>query len=414
MKGVTKVRQLLSRTIFSLGIVFVYEIGKHVVFPGTILKTYLAGEYWNNISLVTGGDFSKMSYFSLGLGPYMSGMIFWRVIQSLNPDKISKLTENTVFYFRTLLILLIAAIQSLGLSLSMRSNISFTNNTQFNIMITTLVYTTGAMFVLWLVELNSQKGIGGPSLLILAGILSRFPNTAFDFFKENIYVWPTTYSVVLFVVTIVGLILMIGIITLVLDSEYRITVQRVMIRNELATPTYIPIKVLPANAMPYMFGLTFLSIPQLITPILKKMVPNFNSTAIENLTSLSNVQSIILYLVILIVLGYGFAFVNVNPTEISDDLKKNGDYILDVLPGSRTNMYITSKLMTMATVGNIITLVLLGIPMFLSLGWSELSSFSYIFGSLLILVSTVINIRDQASALWEKDRYPSILPYTKK
>ncbi|MGX7052142.1 accessory Sec system protein translocase subunit SecY2 [Leuconostoc palmae] len=404
-------KEFLSRVYCSLIIVLVYEIGIHIVLPGTVVQAYLSKDFMKSVSLVTGGDLSHMSFFSLGLGPYMSGMIFWRVIQSLNQDRISKLTENTIFYYRTSLILSISIIQSLGLSMTMKSSISFVHSQLFNVILATMVYTTGSMFVLWLVEYNSQSGIGGPSLLILVGILSRIPGAAISFIKENLIVDPTINSIITFIVVLMGIVLMIGIISFILDSEYRIPVQRIMIRNELAAPTYIPIKLLPANAMPYMFGLTFLSLPQIIFPLLKSLIPSLKDSDISNLTSLNSIESIVTYLIILIILGYGFSFVNVNPTEISEDLQKSGDYIINVLPGNYTREYITKKLMMIATIGNLVTIILIGVPLMLSLIWSELSSFSYMFGSLLILNSTIVSVSDQAKALIQKDRYPSILPH---
>lgn len=402
-------KELIKRSFYSIIIIFIYEIGTHIILPGYLVQAYQSPDFMESISLVTGGNLSRLSFFALGLGPYMSGMIFWRVIQSLNKDRFSKINDDTIYYMKATLILLIAMIQSLGLSVSMKNNITFFSNTELNITLATFVFTTGAMFTMWLVDLNMEAGIGGPSLLILIGILSRLPTITWSFIQETLINNPTMNSVISFVVVSIGIVLIISVISFVLGSEFRIPVTRIMIRNELAVPTYIPIKLLPANAMPYMFGLTFMALPQLVLPLLKSWIPFLQEENVSNLTSLKTASSIGLYLIILIILGYGFAFVNVNPSEISEDLLKNGDYIVDVLPGNDTREYITHKLMDMATVGNVVTMLLLGIPLFMSLRWEELSSFSYLFGSLLILNTTIVSITDQCRALIEKNRYPSIL-----
>ncbi|MBZ5979107.1 MAG: accessory Sec system protein translocase subunit SecY2 [Leuconostoc gelidum] len=403
-------KELTKRILYSMVIIIAYEIGTHIILPGHLIRAYQSTDFMKSVSLVIGGDLSKMSFFSLGLAPYMSGMIFWRVIQSLNKDRFSKISENRIYYFRTVLILFIAIIQSLGLAVSIKANVDFVNNNIFNITVATIVFTTGSMFTMWLVEMNMQSGIGGPSLLILVGILVRLPKFVWSFLKENLLDYPTIESVVTFFVSVTGVILIVGIISFILGSELRIPVRRIMIRNDLAAPTYIPIKLLPANAMPYMFGMTFLMIPQLIFPFLSNILPFIKKDTISDLTSLSTWYGICLYLIILIILGYGFAFVNVNPSEISEDLRKSGDYIVDILPGYDTREYVTHKLMDMASIGNLATMILLGVPLMLSLNWPQLSSFSYLFGSLLILNTTIVTIIDQCRALVEKERYPSILP----
>lgn len=403
-------KELIKRIYYSLIVVCVYEIGSHIILPGQLTVAYLSEDFMKSVSLVTGGNLSRMSFLSLGLGPYMSGMIFWRVIQSLNKDRFKNFTENTIFYFRSLLILLIAIIQSTGLAISMKANIEFIHNDMFNIIVATIVFTTGSMFAMWLVEINTQSGIGGTSLLILVGILAKLPEAIWRFISENLIVYPTIESIVTFFVATSGIVLTISIISFVLGSEYRIPVQRIMIRNELATPTYIPIKLLPANAMPYMFGLTFLMLPQFVLPIISDFIPSLSEINVTSFTSLDTLLSISMYLIILVILGYGFSFVNVNPSEISEDLQKSGDYVMGILPGEETRQYITCELMSMATVGNVLTMLLLGIPLILSLNWPQLHSFSYIFGSLLILNSTIVTITDQSRALVEKERYPNILP----
>lgn len=403
-------KELIKRIYYSTLIVIVYELGKHIILPGNLVKSYKSPDLMNSISLLIGGDLSRLSFFSLGVGSYMSGMIFWRVIQSLNKDRFSKSSENTIYYLRSILILFISIVQSLGLATSMKNNISFSTNDVVNILIATMVFTTGSMFSMWLVDFNMRKGIGGPGLLILIGILAKLPELAWSFAQESLIEYPTVDSVVTFVVAIIGIILLIRIMSFLLGSEYRIPVQRIMIRNELAVPTYIPIKVLPSNAMPYMFGLTFLMVPQLLLPVLQKATTIFNNLDISNLTSLNTFSSIFTYLLILIILGYGFAFVNVNPSEISEDLQKSGDYVVGIFPGDKTREYVTHKLMDMATVGNVIMIILLGLPLILSLQWPQLNSFSYVFGSILILNSTIVTITDQAKALLEKERYPNILP----
>lgn len=403
-------KELIKRIYYSVIVVCVYEIGMHIILPGQLTVAYISEDFMKSVSLVTGGNLSRMSFLSLGLGPYMSGMIFWRVIQSLNQDRFTNFTENTIFYFRSLLILLIAIIQSIGLAISMKANIEFIHNDMFNIIVATIVFTTGSMFAMWLVEINTQSGIGGTSLLILVGILAKLPGAIWAFIRENLIVYPTIDSIVTFIVATSGIALIIGIISFVLGSEYRIPVQRIMIRNELAAPTYIPIKLLPANAMPYMFGLTFLMLPQFVLPLISSFIPSLSKVNVTSLTSLNTLLSIFIYLIILVILGYGFSFINVNPSEISEELQKSGDYVMGILPGEETRQYITRELMNMATVGNVLTMLLLGIPLILSLSWSQLHSFSYVFGSLLILNSTIVTITDQSKALVEKERYPNILP----
>lgn len=214
-------KELTKRILYSMVIIIAYEIGTHIILPGHLIRAYQSTDFMKSVSLVIGGDLSKMSFFSLGLAPYMSGMIFWRVIQSLNKDRFSKISENRIYYFRTVLILFIAIIQSLGLAVSIKANVDFVNNNIFNITVATIVFTTGSMFTMWLVEMNMQSGIGGPSLLILVGILVRLPKFVWSFLKENLLDYPTIESVVTFFVSVTGVILIVGIISFILGSELR-------------------------------------------------------------------------------------------------------------------------------------------------------------------------------------------------
>lgn len=398
-------KELIRRIIASFFLLFIVEIGKHIQVPFFISEkipeesTSLILKF---LATSTGGNFTVPTLFSLGMGPYMTALIIWTMISMIDTESIGNLSTKRIGYIQRSLTLLFAILQSCALVLKFRSSMIDQKAIGGSIVLlflgAVLLLTAGGLFVAWLADINIDKGIGGQSLFIVPGLLMNIPAMLISGQTESVHL-SQNFLIGLVMVTLVFIYL-----TLFLyNAEYRINIERTGIDSRFNN-SYIPIRLLPAGAMPFMFAVTVFSMPQLLL-LNEKWGDTGFSNFITTYFSFNNVRGVFTYGLILYVLGYGFSFINVRPYDIAKNLKETGDYILNVAPGKQTERYILKRLSTVALLGNSYLVIVSMIPLLIGLQNQIISNLAFYFGSIFMLIIILETITNEIRFLFSRHTY---------
>lgn len=387
-------RKRIYFTLFCLGI---FCLGTGITIPWASVVYEELG-FLEIFNLMSGGGLKSFSIFALGVSPYITASIITQILQMdilpyfkelkeqgyVGRQKINKITRYLGILF--------AFVQAYVIT------IFYLNTNEVMIMLkTSLVMTAGTAFLLWLGDQITNKGIGnGQSLLIMAGILQSMPSVFTGAFKS--FVTASTYAnwlgITLFVVFILLYILIIvGIIWITL-AERRINIQYANHTTSVygGKSSYLPIKINSAGVMPVIFASIILTIPVTVAGIIgKQSVVDFINKYIVYTTP----TGFILYILFILLFGYFWTFLQMNPEELSKDLNKRGGYIPGIRPGKETSDYISKSLGKLTLVGSIFLVILAGIPIIFS-NVSKLPSSITIGGTgILIVVGVAIETYKQ-------------------
>ena len=332
----------------------------------------------------TGGNFTVPTLFSLGMGPYMTALIIWTTISMIDTESIGNLSTKRIGYIQRCLTLLFAVLQSCALVLKFRSSMIDQKAVGGSVVLlflgAVLILTAGGLFVAWLADINIDKGIGGQSLFIVPGLLMNIPAMLISGQTESVHL-SQNFMIGLVIVTLIFIYL-----TLFLYSaEYRINIERTGIDSRFNN-SYIPIRLLPAGAMPFMFAVTVFSMPQLLL-LNEKWGDTGFSNFITTYFSFNNVRGVFTYGLILYVLGYGFSF------------------ILNIAPGKQTERYILKRLSTVALLGNSYLVIISMIPLLIGLQNQIISNLAIYFGSIFMLIIILETITNEIRFLFSRRTY---------
>ncbi|NQP34841.1 accessory Sec system protein translocase subunit SecY2 [Streptococcus suis] len=403
-----------KRIIFSFFIIIFYLIGRHIPLPLVDIATFQEqSEFANNSllqvsSIVTGGNLSQLSIFSLGLGPWMSTMIIWGFLGMSSKLNIDKLPAKVADRRKKYLMLVITCIQSLGLINFLNVPFMETSLPRYVlIMILMSQLLTGCFVVMWLANLNTLFGIGNASLFILVGMIADWPNRIkFALDDDNLLM---DHWWIYIVLAIICLILVR--ITLVLErAEYRMPIERVMIHNDFSHKTYIPLKLNISGGMSIVYGMTMMVFPQYLLSALHVFFPDSNIIRflIENL-QLYKPLGALLYLIILFSLTVGFSFVNVKPDEISRNLQQSGDYMIGKNPGKQTYSFLHEKVRAIGMIDGLFITTAVGVPLVIAILFDLHQTIATFPGMVLILTTLLFNILDQIDILRMANKYQDII-----
>lgn len=399
-----KQRELMQRFLWSAMLLVVFQIGRHIDLPMFLsqeAKLDSANSVLKFLSTATGGNFSTITLFSLGMGPYMTALIIWTTISMIDEERVNNFSMKQIGYIQRGLTLIFTVIQSIALVLRFKTSIVtvafFTSETSA-LLAGVLLLTTGGMFISWLADINIVKGIGGQSLFILPGLMANIPSMLISGQSG-----PISFTNQFIIILILITLLFIYLTMYLYHSEYRIVIERTGI-DTISKHSYIPIRLLPAGAMPFMFAVTVFSMPQLLL-LNAKWNDTWFSNFITTYFSFNSIQGIIMYGVVLYLLGWGFSFINIRPNDIAKNLKESGDYILNVPPGDQTERYIREKLTRISFVGNAYLVFISLIPMFIGLRSPFISNLAFYFGSLFMLIIILDTLVQEIRFVYSKKEY---------
>jgi len=354
------------------------------------------------LNMFAGGSFGRASIFALGVMPYISASIVVQLLGIAVPyfAKLQKEGEsgrNKLNQWTRYLTIGITALQAIGY---LRSQIDHTNGEMliadpYFTVLNMFVLTAGTMFVMWLGEKITDKGIGnGISLIIMVGIISALPGA---FLGEFISRTTGTGGLITFIVEVVALMAVVMFTVLIVQGTRKVAVQyakRIVGNKQYGgVRQYIPLKVTAAGVMPIIFAQALMFIPATISSVFPKIASN------SVLMSLSNYQSIghnVLFAILIIAFTYFYTAITVNPNQMAEDMKKNGGFIPGVKPGRSTGEFLDGVISKITLPGSIFLAIIAIIPAFA--GMVNISTaFARFFGgtSLIILVQVVLDTLQQ-------------------
>ena len=388
----SKNRDLLKRILFTLGALLVFEIGTTIIVPGVKVSTS-GMSFLEVINAMSGGAFTRASIFALGVTPYITAQI---IIQLLSADIVPYLSELTkqggVGRRKLNQITRVSGIVLAFLQGYLYSFAYIGNGSPMDYMLYSLILTAGTAFVMWLGDEITLKGIGnGMSLIIMTGIISVLPSM----FKN---LWVELFSkgflgIMIFIAfVLVFLAIIVGVIY-VESAERRIPIQYAnKSTSTLGKQSYIPFKLNSAGVIPVIFASTLLSIPQILSSIIKK--EGF-TLFVQKYLSYTTGVGFVLYIILIFAFAYFYTFMQLKPKEMADNLNQNGGYIPGIRPGKETVEYVNTVLKRITIVGATFLTILAILPIVFDKFSNLTTSISISGTGLLIVVGVALETYKQ-------------------
>jgi preprotein translocase subunit SecY len=378
LANVFRVPDLRKRILFTLGLLAVYRLGGHIPTPGInadVLAQFFdqnRGTFLGFIDLFSGGQLRRLTIFALGIMPYITASIILQLMTVVYEplaklQKEGELGRKKITQWTRYLTLLLSAVQSLGIAFTLERQPGFVNNPGPGfVLMTMLTLTTGSVFIMWLGEQITERGVGnGMSLLIFAGIVVGLPKAVADLYdKVRTQAWGA-FTVPAILMLIVVMIAVVAFIVFVERSERRIPVQyakRVVGRKIMGgQSTHLPLRVNSGGVMPVIFASSVLTLPQTLGAL-----PMFKDNRYFGpvFTALRWGEPLytLLYAVGIVFFAYFYVSIVFNPTEVADNMRKYGGFIPGIRPGARTAKYINDILTRITLVGALYLILISFIP----------------------------------------------------
>lgn len=387
---------ITKRVLWTLFFLFIYCLGNQLVLPFVDLKNAnIFGGAIGSLafsSAMMGGNLRSMSLFSVGLSPWMSAMILWQMFSFSKKMGLKNLPIEIQDRRRMYLALGIAIVQSLAVSLNLP--IVSGVNASLAIFMNTILLIAGTFFLVWLSDLNSLFGIGGSIVILMASMMANLPYQIMDSIEKLGIGWNVLLPLILFS------LVFLYVSGVVQRARYRISINKINIHNRFKQYSYLDIMLNPAGGMPFMYAISLVSIPQYVFMLIQFIHPEnkWTSGAIKALT-VGQPLWLVVYLVMLFVLGLAFAFVNVSGEQISERMRKSGEYIYGVYPGQETSAYINHLVLRLGFIGALYMLFMAGAPMLIILVNPDYLQLSMIPGTFLIFSGMIYNVNEEMKAL---------------
>ena len=417
--------ELKSRLLFVLGALIVYRIGSFIPLPGidaavlAQLVEQQKGTIIDMLNMFSGGALSRASILALGIMPYISASIVIQLLGIAVPyfQKLQREGEsgrrkmNQYTRYLTIIILLVQA-PSYLLNLKMQAGPSLNASLDWTLFMltSTIILAAGSMFILWLGERITDKGIGnGISLIIMVGIIARLPQSLFQELISRMT--DKTGGLVMFLIELVVLLLVIAFAILLVQGTRKIPVQyaKKIVGNKQygGARQYIPLKVNAANVMPIIFAQAIMFIP--ITLVGFSNVNNA-SGFIHALTDHTSFWYNLIFAVLIILFTYFYTAITINPTQMAEDMKRNNGFIPGIKPGKQTAEYIDVIMSRITLPGSFFLALVAIMPAFAGI-FGVKAEFAQFFGgtSLLILVGVVLDTLQQVESHLLMRHYDGLL-----
>ena len=410
---------LKRRILFTLGVLFVFRLGAHIPTPGvdTAAMAQLFGG--NNsgvldfLNLFSGGALQRFSIFSLGVAPYINSSIVMQLLVVIFPylEKLQK--DNTegrkkIVQWTRYGSVLFAVVQGVGMTAWLGSEGIFSGGF-FSALLVVTTLTAGSIAVMWMGEELSDHGIGnGISLLIFAGIVARIPEAVMRSWNMlrvgQLNLLALLLGLILMVVVVAGCIML-------QEGQRRLPVQyaKRVVGNKVygGQSTFIPLRVNQSGVIPIIFASSILIFPYSLANFFgESSVGRFVKALFEP----NSLFYIICYVALIIFFAYFYTAVVFNPTDIANNMKKYGGFILGIRPGQPTADYIT-KVMERITLGGAVFLAIVAlVPNIMSASWAfNVRSFYFGGTAVLIVVGVALDTVHQIEAQLLMRHYDGIL-----
>lgn len=420
LRNIAKIEELRKRILYTLGILLIYRLGAYVVLPGidpnqlAALQQQSSDGLLGLLNMFSGGAFSNASIFALGIMPYISASIVIQLLGMAVPyfQKLQKEGESgrkKINQMTRYLTIAVTAMQAPAYLANVISQLpaeavypfdpNSTGTTTFFWISSIIILVSGTMFVMWLGERITDKGLGnGISLIIMIGIIARLPFALFGELVSRME--QKGGGLVFFVLEIAVLIVVILITILLVQGTRRIPVQyaRRIVGNKQygGVRQYIPLKVNAAGVMPIIFAQAIMFLPLTIAGFAQSETL---SGFFASFTDINSFWYNFVFALLIIIFTYFYTAITVNHNQMAEDMKKNGGFIPGVKPGKKTAEFIDTVMSRITLPGSIFLAFVAIMPALVRLIGVN-TQFAQFYGgtSLLILVGVVLDTLQQVES----------------
>ena len=425
LKNCWKVEDLRQRILITLLFTAIYRFGSFVVLPGINpsqlekLQSQTAGGLMSLLDMFSGGAFSNASIFALGIMPYISASIVMQLLAIAVPyfQKMQREGESgrkkINWYTRLLTIgILLFQAPSYLINLKYQASQALASGISWEVFMipATIILAAGSMFILWLGERITDKGIGnGVSIIIMIGIIARLPQ-AFAQEVGSRFQAITGGGLVMFIVELLILYGVVCAAILLTQGTRKVPVQyakRVVGNKQYGgARQYIPLKLFAANVMPIIFAQALMFIPLMLVRFQSDNSSSIVHSLMDNHSLLYNC----IYVFLIIAFTYFYTAITLNPTQMAEDMKRNNGFIPGIKPGKDTADYIEEIMSRITLPGSLFIAFIAVMPALASLVNVQ-NAFSQFFGgtSLLILVGVVMDTLQQIESHLMMRHYDGLL-----
>lgn len=402
LTNIWKIEDLRNRIINTLLFLLIYRVGCYVVLPGVNPEALVTSQkegLLGILNMFSGGSFSRSAIFALGVMPYISASIVVQLLGIAVPafQKMQKEGEsgrkkmNQITRYLTLAITIVQAIAYVKTQIE--PGAKTLADPMFTIL-STLVLTAGTLFVMWLGEKITDKGIGnGVSLIIMAGIIAQLPA---GIAQE----WASRMNggggIIPLLIEGIALFFVVIFTILIVQGVRKIPVQyaKKIVGNKQVggVRQYIPLKVNAAGVMPIIFAQAIMFLPM----SLGQFFPSIESDFLRSLQDFTSIEYNATFAILIIAFTFFYTAIMVNPQQMAEDMKKNGGFVPGIKPGNDTNMFIDNVISRITFPGAIFIAIIAILPSIASAAGVN-NQFAHFYGgtSLLILVGVVLDTLQQ-------------------
>ncbi|MDR0920782.1 MAG: preprotein translocase subunit SecY [Lactobacillales bacterium] len=424
-----KVKDIRSKILFTVFILFVFRLGAQITVPGVnakALENLSSLPFLNMLNVVSGSAMQNFSVFAMGVSPYITASI---VIQLLQMDIVPKFVEwskqgevgrKKLNQATRYLTLVLGFVQSIGITAGFNAYANYKTesgqalvqhaNVSTYICIG-IILTAGTMFVTWMGEQITEKGIGnGVSMIIFAGIIASLPHSVSEIYEKyfvNIDPGTMWKSFIFIAILLIAVIVIVTATTFMQQAERKIPIQYTKRVAGAPTSSYLPLKVNAAGVIPVIFASSFIALPNTVLQFLKDSSYASDGwyKVLTQLFDYSTIPGSILYTVLIVAFTFFYAFVQVNPEKLAENLQKQGSYIPRVRPGKGTEEYVSGLLMRLSTVGSVFLGLVALVPIIAQMVWNLPKSIGLGGTSLLIVIGVALETAKQLEGLMLKRQY---------
>lgn len=424
IKNIWKIEDLRQRILITILFVAIYRLGSYVVLPGvdptglTKLEEQTSTGLLSLLNMFSGGAFSQASIFALGIMPYISASIVIQLLAIAVPyfQKLQREGEsgrrkiNQYTRYLTILILIVQA-PSYLFNLKSQAGMALEAVPNWNMFLitSTIILAAGSMFILWLGERITDKGIGnGISLLIMIGIIARLPQSLIQEVVSRMA--DKTGGLVMFLIELVILVFVIAAAIMLVQGVRKVPVQYakriVGNRQTGGARQYLPLKVNAAGVMPIIFAQAIMFIPLTLIGFSGSEPSAFMTSMMDHTSLWYN----LIFAALIIVFTYFYTAITINPTQMADQMKTNNGFIPGIKPGKATVDYLDGIMDRITLPGSIFLALIAVMPAFAGI-LNVKAEFAQFFGgtSLLILVGVVLDTLQQVESHLLMRHYDGLL-----
>ena len=425
LKNIWKIDDLKTRILNTLLLILVYRLGTMVVLPGidpaqlSALKNQTATGILGLLDMFSGGAFSNASIFALGIMPYISASIVIQLLGMAVPyfQRLQREGESgrrKINQITRILTVAILFLQAPGYLANLHSQLpesAFILKGAYFTVSSMFILTAGTMFVMWLGERITDRGIGnnGISLIIMIGIVARFPSAIWVEFISRLN--EQGGGLVMFLIEMIALGVVILLTILLVQGTRKIHVQyakRIVGNKQYGgVRQYIPLKVIAAGVMPIIFAQAIMFLPIVLIGFSNTESATGLAAALSNPTGFWYNLTVA---ILIIIFTYFYTAIIIQPTQMAEDMKKNGGFIPGVKPGKKTVEYLDTVMSRITLPGSIFLAIVAILPAFAMIAGVQ-SSFAYFYGgtSLLIMVGVVLDTLQSIESILLNRHYDGLM-----